>query len=99
METSNKKTLKEWWSERTKSQKYMIIGLIVLFTVIGSFMDNNNKQSKASSDENSELKSSSSNSNKTTTHRCGRQWNGEKYAGGTYGNYCCEQCYADLYPN
>lgn len=100
MVTRKKKTLKEWWSERTPSQKYIIIGLVLLLTVIGSLMDNKNKQSNSTkSYENSSWKSSNSNSPQTTTHRCGRQWDEKKYAGGTYGNYCCLECYADFYPN
>ena len=45
--------------------------------------------------------STSGGSNKTKmTHRCGRTWDGErdeKY--GVYGDYCCERCYVDFYPN
>lgn len=35
MEKPKKKTLGEWWSERTKNQKYLIIGGVVLLGVIG----------------------------------------------------------------
>jgi hypothetical protein len=34
------------------------------------------------------------------THRCGRTWNGERdRTYGIYGDYCCELCYVDFYPN
>ncbi|MFN6039416.1 MAG: hypothetical protein ACK452_13185 [Bacteroidota bacterium] len=45
---SKKKTLKEWWSERSKNQKYLIIsGLVALF-IIGN-LTNNKKTSSGSS--------------------------------------------------
>lgn len=47
-------------------------------------------------------KSSSSGSSEKTkmTHRCGRTWDGERdKTYGAYGDYCCEKCYADLYPH
>lgn len=39
MEKTKKKTLGEWWSERTKNQKYLIIGGVVLLGVIGGLTD------------------------------------------------------------
>jgi hypothetical protein len=53
MENTKKKGLKEWWSERTKTQKYLIIGLIVLFGVIGGLKDDKTS-SQGSSIRNSE---------------------------------------------
>ncbi len=38
--------------------------------------------------------------NNYSRHRCGRMWNGELDATyGSYGDYCSERCYTDLYPN
>lgn len=35
MEKKQKKTLGEWWSERSKKQKYLIIGGVVFFGILG----------------------------------------------------------------
>ncbi len=50
METNKKKTLKEWWAERTKKQKYIIIGCITFFVIASALNDNvKSKRSDSSS--------------------------------------------------
>ena len=72
-----------------------IFGVILLasFILIGCGGNSSNKSNNNSS--------TTSGSNKTKmTHRCGRTWNGERdKTYGVYGDYCCERCYVDFYPN
>lgn len=90
----DKKNLKDWWAERTKNQKYLIIGGIILLMIIGALTDDKPKKSY------SKNSSSSRSNNNQMTHRCGRTFSGKidkNYE--VYGDYCCLNCYADLYPN
>jgi hypothetical protein len=48
-----KKTLKEWWSERPKKQKYLIIIGVLLFIIIGNII--NTKPSACGCIENLEI--------------------------------------------
>ncbi|MBP9069224.1 MAG: hypothetical protein KBG47_06935, partial [Bacteroidia bacterium] len=88
---SEKKSVTEWYKALPSSQKkvVLIIGVVIFLIPFYIIMP-----SDQSGQDKKKWNSSSSNSTKTTTHRCGRQWDGKKYQGGTYGNYCCEQCYA-----
>ena len=91
-----KKSAREWYKALPSLQKkyFLICGVIIFFILLNMvrpFHDNGKNNDKSNSP--------SSNSNKTMTHRCGRQWNGKKYQDGIFGEYCCELCYADLYPN
>lgn len=40
----DKKNLKDWWAERTKNQKYLIIGGIILLMIIGALTDDKPKK-------------------------------------------------------
>jgi len=72
-----------------------IFGVILLasFIFIGCGGNSTNKSYNDSSTSGGSIKTK-------MTHRCGRTWDGErdeKY--GAYGDYCCERCYVDFYPN
>ncbi len=76
--------------------------LLTLFILVGCGGNTSNKSNNNSSTSGSSNNSSTSgSSNKTKmTHRCGRTWNGERdKTYGVYGDYCCELCYVDFYPN
>jgi len=69
-----------------------IFGAILLgsFILIGCGGTSNNKSNN----------SSTTGSSNKMKHRCGRTWNGERdKTYGVYGDYCCERCYVDFYPN
>jgi hypothetical protein len=70
-----------------------VVILLASFILIGCGGNSSNKSNNNSN--------TSSGSNKTKmTHRCGRTWNGERdKTYGVYGDYCCERCYVDFYPN
>lgn len=36
---AEKKTMKEWWQERSKNQKYLIIGGVILLGVFGGLIN------------------------------------------------------------
>lgn len=83
----------------TKQTRWIVTGVITALIIANS--GNNNSESSSGSNISSSSSSSSSSSKKTEmTHRCGRTWNGDRdKTYGIYGDYCCERCYADFYPN
>jgi hypothetical protein len=92
-----KKSGSEWYKALPGSQKRIVLFLgagifLIFFYVVGS--SGRDKQNNKNSNS-----SGISTTKPESIHRCGRNWNGQKYLNGTYGNYCCEECYADLYPN
>ena len=85
-DSKNEKPLyKKWWV------------WLILFVILGQIFKNNDK---AGSSRSNSTQSSGSSSEVEMTHRCGRKWDGERdKTYGVYGNYCCERCYVDFYPN
>lgn len=51
MENTKKKSLKDWWTERTTTQKYLIIGGVVIFSMVGALTDDKSDNSKSTSNE------------------------------------------------
>jgi hypothetical protein len=80
---SNKPWYKKWWV------------LLIALAVIGFVMNN-----RSSSKPKTNVNPYQYNTSEKKIHRCGRTWKGERdRVYGVYGDYCCELCYLENYPN
>jgi len=85
----------------TKQIRWIVTGIIALLIVINANNNKNDKKSSSSkSESNYNSNPSGSSNDRKMTHRCGRTYNGKlDRTYGAYGDYCCERCYVDFYPN
>lgn len=86
-----KKSLKYWWSERSKNQKYLIIGGIMFIAILASRKNNNNyAEENTNSNYTPKIESN-------LCSFCGKSYTGSGYNDdlGLGRSYCSGYCYVD----
>jgi hypothetical protein len=86
----NKKTLKEWWNERSKNQKiFIFIGVVVFLGMLGG------DKSKSNRDTDNSNNYERPRSNAKICPVCYSEFNHAGYTHVGRKTYCSQRCYVD----
>lgn len=85
-----KKTLKEWWNERSKNQKvFIVFGIIIILGILGG------DKSKSSGDTDSSSKYDRPVSTAKICPVCYEKFTNPGYRNIGTRTYCSQRCYVD----